>query len=73
MTEDGVRKIQSALSRKGQRVDATGEMDAATQAALREFQKKNAQPATGFPDFDTLKRLGLEPKQIYLSPTAKSQ
>jgi len=69
LNAERVRKIQSALSKRGPRVAETGQMDSATQAALVAFQKKNAQPATGFPDFDTLKRLGLEPQQIYLNPS----
>jgi len=66
-----VRKIQAALSSHGQPVKESGELDGDTHAALVRFQKANAQPATGFPDFDTLKRLGLKPEEVYLGQVGK--
>jgi peptidoglycan hydrolase-like protein with peptidoglycan-binding domain len=61
-----MRDIQRALARRGERVSESGKLDEQTQAALRHFQHKQAQPATGMPDFDTLRRLGLDPKKIYV-------
>jgi peptidoglycan hydrolase-like protein with peptidoglycan-binding domain len=66
-----MRKIQAALAGKGERVSQTGKLDAATQAALKRFQTSQNQPATGFPDFDTLKRLGLDAKELYLGGAAR--
>lgn len=39
-------------------VPQTGEVDATTRAALKEFQVSRGLPATGFPDADTLRALG---------------
>jgi peptidoglycan hydrolase-like protein with peptidoglycan-binding domain len=63
-----MKKIQAKLH-----VAETGELDDKTQAALKAFQKKNDQPATGLPDFDTLRRLGLDPKDIYIGGTQRQQ
>jgi hypothetical protein len=64
-----MRKIQRALSAKGERVGETGKLDRPTQAALRRFQRSQDQPATGMPDYDTVRRLGLDVKDIYLGGT----
>ncbi len=68
-----VKKIQAALAQHGQKVEVTGELDGATQGAIQRFQKANAQPETGYPDYDTIGRLGLDPKQIYLGPAASKK
>jgi N-acetyl-anhydromuramyl-L-alanine amidase AmpD len=68
-----MRRIQEALDRHGERVTPSGTLDDATQAALKRFQRKQAQPATGMPDYDTLRRLGLDPKSIYLGGTRRRQ
>ena len=66
-----MHKIQDALGRHGEKAPRSGKLDEATQAALKSFQKKQDQPATGFPDFDTLHRLGLDARTIYLGGTAR--
>jgi hypothetical protein len=63
-----VKQIQSKLH-----IAETGELDDQTQAALKAFQKKQNQPQTGLPDYDTLRRLGLDPKKIYLGGTERQR
>lgn len=62
---DGLKKLQEALAAKGQEVKTTGRLDASTQKALREYQKANELPDTGLPDFETLRRLGLKPEEVF--------
>src|SRR5262245_16559925 len=47
-----VRRIQGALAHHGIPVEETGRLDEATEAALRRFQEREHQPATGLPDYD---------------------
>ena len=68
-----MHKIQQALSRHGEKAGDSGQLDDATQAALKRFQRKQDQPATGLPDYDTLHRLGLDPKDIYLGGTQRRE
>lgn len=42
-----------------------------TKEALRRFQKANDLPATGVPDHETVKKLGLDPDQIFRAATVK--
>ena len=46
-------------------VDQTGELDARTQEALRAFQRAEKLPETGLPDYESLRRLGLKPDEVY--------
>ena len=56
------QKISQALKSKGVVAqDVRGEQ---LSAALRKFQQSQGLAATGFPDHETLLRLGLEPKEI---------
>ncbi len=66
-----MRRVQEALARHGERVEATGELDAQTERALRAFQRREDMPPTGLPDYDTLDKLGLDAKQIFLGGTAR--
>jgi hypothetical protein len=67
----GARRIKLALAERGllgqERVGRQGgdELDEATSAALRRFQRDEGLAATGFPDRETLRRLGLEPADVY--------
>jgi hypothetical protein len=61
-----MKKVQEALSSHGVKAPSSGQLDEETQAALRRFQAKEKMAKTGMPDYDTLRRLGLDPKQIYL-------
>jgi hypothetical protein len=42
-----------------------------TKEALRRFQKANDLPATGMPDNETVKKLGLDPSEIFRAATVK--
>lgn len=73
LDKQSMRKLQHALNTHGEKVGESGELDDSTQAALKRFQKKQDQPATGLPDFDTLRRLGVDPKDIYLGGTQRTE
>ena len=47
------------------KVKETGKLDADTQAALRAFQKSEKMPETGLPDYETLRRLGVKPSEVF--------
>ena len=64
--------IQSALDKHGIQAPQSGELDEQTQAALRRFQAREHMAKTGMPDYDTLRRLGLDPRTIYLGGTARA-
>ncbi|HVR73943.1 MAG TPA: peptidoglycan-binding domain-containing protein [Planctomycetota bacterium] len=65
-----VRQIEQSLIKKGYlKEEVHQEIDPATQAALMRFQKDAGVAATGFPDALTLKKLGLDPKEVYASPS----
>jgi peptidoglycan hydrolase-like protein with peptidoglycan-binding domain len=67
-----MREIQSALARHGVKAPSNGQLDEETQAGLRAFQRQEHIAATGMPDFDTLRRLGLDPKKIYVEGTQRA-
>jgi len=61
-----LESIQRKLAHEGAlKGEPTGKMDAATQRALAEFQRKHDMPATGVADDATVKRLGLNPADIF--------
>jgi N-acetyl-anhydromuramyl-L-alanine amidase AmpD len=66
-----IKQIQAKLSAKGFKVAESGALDEGTEAALRKFQAHEHIASTGLPDFDTLRRLGLDPKRIYLGGTQR--
>jgi peptidoglycan hydrolase-like protein with peptidoglycan-binding domain len=63
------RRLQAELARRGYLIQpdeqALGE---ATLAALWRFQKENDLAATGFPDAETVRRLGFQLDEIYRPP-----
>ena len=65
-----VEMIQQRLESVGalSAQQSTGEMGAATRAALARFQEGNHLPITGEPDEATIRQLGLNPKNIFESP-----
>lgn len=64
---DVVEEIQRALGeRRLLRDHRAGELDDATSAAIRRFQRERGLAATGFPDRETLKDLGLDPEHVYV-------
>jgi peptidoglycan hydrolase-like protein with peptidoglycan-binding domain len=66
-----IKQLQSKLSSHGFQAPQSGVLDEATEAALRKFQHHEAIAETGLPDFDTLRRLGLDPKKMYLGGTQR--
>lgn len=64
--------LQSALNQHGVKTPMSGQLDDETQASLEKFQKREKMAATGMPDYDTLRKLGLNPKTIYLGGTKRA-
>lgn len=61
-----IAEVQRALAERGLlRGHAEGQLDAPTAAALQRFQRQEGLAATGFPDRDTVRRLGIDPEQAY--------
>jgi peptidoglycan hydrolase-like protein with peptidoglycan-binding domain len=61
-----VADIQVALAGRGfLKAHAKGELDTPTSEALRKFQQTQDLAATGFPDRETLEKLGLDPQKLY--------
>lgn len=66
LAEGAVGRIQEALvERELLGEHRRGELDEPTSRALREFQEAEGLAATGFPDRETLSRLGVEPDRAY--------
>jgi hypothetical protein len=61
------KKIQERLAKEGllKEKHASGELDGPTNAALTRFQRKQKLPATGYPDDATIRKLGLDPKEVF--------
>ena len=62
-----LKTIQERLARDGflPANQATGELDAATHAALARFQRQHNLPATGAVDNATTEKLGLKPDDVF--------
>lgn len=61
-----VSEIQRALADRGYLGShRRGELDSATSDALRKFQAEEELAETGFPDRETLSRLGIDPRAAY--------
>jgi peptidoglycan hydrolase-like protein with peptidoglycan-binding domain len=66
LAPDAVGEIQEALARRGLLAEhRRGELDGATSAAIRRFQREHGLAQTGFPDRETLTRLGVDPERAY--------
>ncbi len=66
LAEGAVGKIERALASRGLlHGHQEGELDPPTSAAIRKFQGENGLAATGFPDRETLKKLGIDPEDAY--------
>jgi hypothetical protein len=66
LAEGAVGRIQRALADRGllgKHVE--GELDRPTSTALAQFQESEGLAATGFPDRETLHRLGIDPEKAY--------
>jgi peptidoglycan hydrolase-like protein with peptidoglycan-binding domain len=71
LDDKSVKELQSALDKRGFKTSDSGELDKDTEEALRRFQKSEHVAQTGLPDFDTVRRLGLDPKKLYLGGTER--
>ena len=65
LEREGVRTLQRRLAQKGFTVPQHGRLDAETRRALAAYQTREGLAATGLPDLQTLKRLGLDAKALY--------
>jgi hypothetical protein len=75
LREDAIERIQGRLEVNGylQHKDASGKLDGRTKEALRAFQRDRNLPATGIPDDETVRQLGLSADHIFRnSSPAKS-
>lgn len=69
-----VGRIQRALvERKLLGEHEPGSLDAPTSAAIRRFQRGESLAETGFPDRETLQRLGIDPESAYRTPEKKQK
>lgn len=64
---DGPRLIQEALADRGYlaKDHRTGELDDETSAALRKFQAEEELARTGYPDRETVRKLGLTIAKVF--------
>jgi peptidoglycan hydrolase-like protein with peptidoglycan-binding domain len=66
LAEGAVGRVQEALADRGYLGrHRRGELDDATAKALARFQADEGLAETGFPDRETLSRLGLDPDETY--------
>ena len=66
LAEGAVARIQEALGDRGYLGQhRAGTLDAATSAAIRKFQGAQGLAETGFPDRETLAKLGIDPETAY--------
>lgn len=64
--KDAVGKLQSALAQRGLLgPHSAGELDAPTSAAVKRFQEQRGLAATGMPDRETLRDLGVSAEEAY--------
>jgi hypothetical protein len=66
LAEGAVAEIQEALVARGYLArHRKGVLDDATTAALRRHQREEGLAETGFPDRETVRRLGIDPEEAY--------
>ena len=65
------REIRERLIAGGYLAADADKSNGATRAAVRKFQKAQDLPATGVPDAETVKRLGLDPDKTFRRGTVK--
>jgi peptidoglycan hydrolase-like protein with peptidoglycan-binding domain len=59
-----VTRVQAALAKRGYLgAHREGELDAATRKAVHRYQEEHGLARTGFPDRETLERLGVDPDE----------
>jgi len=62
-TAQKMRLVQKALIKHGAEIEATGQWNDETRAAVKAFQKKQGLNVTGFPNQATVAALGVESPQ----------
>jgi peptidoglycan hydrolase-like protein with peptidoglycan-binding domain len=66
LSPGAIGAIQRALMDRGYlRSHQAGELDKPTSAAVRRFQEDEGLAATGMPDRETLRKLGVDPEKTY--------
>jgi hypothetical protein len=66
LAEGALGRIQEALGERGLLgPHRRGELDDPTSRAIQKFQEQEGLAMTGFPDRETLSRLGVDPDQAY--------
>jgi peptidoglycan hydrolase-like protein with peptidoglycan-binding domain len=66
LAPDAARRVQDALRSKGlYDREPTGKVDSATTDAIRRFQREQGLVETGWPDYETVRKLGLDPDTVY--------
>ncbi len=67
MNPEGPRLIQDALTQRGYLAadHKTGKLDPETSAALRKFQEEEEVARTGYPDRETVRKLGLSIEKVF--------
>jgi hypothetical protein len=61
-----LRRIQEALAKKNLLGEhRSGDLDDATRRALRRLQHDSDLPETGLPDHETVRKLGLDPDEVF--------
>ena len=67
----GEDKIRERLASEGYLDGDDKESKGTTRAGIRRFQKEHDLPATGVADHETVKKLGLNPHQVFRKGTVK--
>jgi hypothetical protein len=63
-----LKRIQEKLHERGLlKAQPTGTLDEATSTALKRLQKDADLPETGLPDHETVRKLGLDPNDVFAS------
>ncbi len=75
MNPAGPRLIQDALSQRGYLAadHQTGKLDPETSAALRKFQGDQEGARTGYPDRETVRKLGLSIEKVFKATGTNAQ
>ncbi len=75
MLPEGPRLIQDALAQKGYLAaeHKTGKLDPETSAALRKFQGDEEVARTGYPDRETVRKLGLSIAKVFKATGTNAQ
>ncbi len=72
MRPGSAKKIQKGLQDEGYLREVTGSLDRETSVALRRFQHDQGLAETGAPDRETLRRLGVDPQEVYSTGSGES-